>query len=129
MDGCCSLPDQHPGGGQQEQPKSNRQELQERRVAAQQAKNLEEGKKADPGKASSFDAQIKVQNVVVQAMGFTPGFDTYKLLYMPDGYGYRPYTVYANQQNVDNKRLGRGLYGPSDSLHNELVESQYNRGD
>jgi hypothetical protein len=107
-----------------------RQELQAKRVAAARAKAVEEGKNlaSNMGKVADMEAQKQVQNVVIAAMGFTPGFDAYSTVVMRDVVGYKPFTVYANQTNVDNRRLGKGLYGPSDRLHNELVESQYNRG-
>ena len=117
------------GGGQSnEQPKPTaRQELQAKREAAAKAKAVEEGKNlaGNMGKAADMESQKQVQNVVIQAMGFTPGFDAYGKVFVPDGVGYKPFTVYRGQVNVDNRRLGMGLYGPSDKLHNELVDSQY----
>jgi hypothetical protein len=107
-----------------------RQELQAKREAAAKAKAIEEGKNLanKMGDAANMEQQKQVQNVVIQAMGFTPGFDAYGKVMIPDTVGYRPFTVYNNQKNVDNRRLGLGLYGPSDRLHNELVDSQY-KGD
>jgi hypothetical protein len=119
-----------PQGGQQEQrsdqPKTARQELQERRQEAAKAKAVEQGKDLanSMGKAADMEQQKQIQNVVIQAMGFTPGFDAYKVM-MPDAVGYKPYSVYGNQKTVDNRRLGYGLFGPTDNLHNELVNSQY----
>jgi hypothetical protein len=80
------------------------------------------------GKVADMEAQKQVQNVVIAAMGYTPGFDVYSRSFVPDGANYKPFVVYANQRNVDNRFLSRGLMGPSDRLHNELVDSQYNRG-
>lgn len=107
-----------------------RQELQARREAAAKAEAVEKGKNLanDMGKAADMEQQKQIQNVVIQAMGFTPGFDAYGKTMVPDAVGYRPFTVYNNQRNVDNARLGRGLFGPTDRLHNEMVDSQYNRG-
>jgi hypothetical protein len=107
-----------------------RQELQARREAAAKAKAVEDGKNlaATMGKVADMETQKQVQNVVIQAMGFTPGFDAYGKVTIPQTIGYKPYTIYNNQTNVDNNRLGRGLYGPSDRLHNDLVDSQYHRG-
>lgn len=104
-----------------------RQELQAKREAAAKAKAVEDGKNlaANMGKIADIESQKMVQNVVLQAMAFTPGFDKYSLVRIQDVTGYKPVTVYNGQVNVDNKRLGRGLYGPSDRLHNDLVESQY----
>jgi hypothetical protein len=107
-----------------------RQELQARREAAAKAKAVEDGKNlaSTMGKVADIESQKQVQNVVIAAMGYTPGFDAYRMSFVPDGANYKPYVVYANQRNVDNKRLSWGLMGPSDRLHNELVDSQYNRG-
>lgn len=122
-----------PQGGQQEQksdqPKTARQELQERRQEAAKAKAVEQGKDLanNMGKAADMEQQKQIQNVVIQAMAFTPGFDAYKVM-MPDVAGYKPYSVYGNQKTVDNRRLGYGLFGSTDNLHREMVDSQYNRG-
>ncbi len=120
---------QQPQGGEKPQPTA-RQALAERRMEAAKREAVEKGKNLanEMGKVADMEAQKQVQNVVIAAMGFTPGFDAYSTVVMRDVVGYKPFTVYANQTNVDNRRLGRGLYGPSDRLHNELVESQYNRG-
>ena len=55
-----------------------RQALQERREAAAKAAAVEQGKNLanEMGKADNMEQQKQVQNVVIQAMGFTPGFDT-----------------------------------------------------
>lgn len=119
-----------PQGGQQEQksdqPKTARQELQERRQEAAKAKAVEQGKDLanNMGKAADMEQQKQIQNVVIQAMGFTPGFDAYRVM-MPDVAGYKPYSVYGNQRTVDNRGLGYGLFGPTDNLHKEMVNSQY----
>jgi hypothetical protein len=44
---------------------------------------------------------------------------------MPDVPGYKPYSIYRNQSNVDNRFIGRRLFGGTDQLHNEMVNSQY----
>ena len=118
-----------PQGGQQEQksdqPKTARQELQERRQEAAKAKAVEQGKDLanNMGKAADMEQQKQIQNVVIQAMGFTPGFDAYKVM-MPDVAGYKPYSVYGNQKNIDS-RSARRMFGGTDQLHNEMVNSQY----
>jgi hypothetical protein len=118
-----------PQGGQQEQksdqPKTARQELQARRQEAAKAKAVEQGKDLanSMGKAADMEQQKQIQNVVIQAMGFTPGFDAYKVM-MPDVAGYKPYSVYGNQKTVDN-RSARRLFGGTDQLHNEMINSQY----
>lgn len=114
-----------------ESPKPTaRQELQAKREAAAKAKAVEDGKNlaANMGKVADMEQQKQIQNVVIQAMGFTPGFDAYGKVMVPDAAGYKPYTVYNNQKTVDNRRLGMGLFGPTDRLHNEMVDAQYNRG-
>jgi translation initiation factor IF-2 len=97
------------------------------REAAAKAKAVEDGKNlaSTVGKASDMEAQKQIQNVVIAAMGFTPGFDNYNRMVIFDSVAYKPFTVYNNQKNVDNRKLEMGLYGPSDKLHNELVESQF----
>jgi hypothetical protein len=119
------------GSGQQEQksdqPKTARQEMQAKREAAAKTQAIEKGKNLanEMGKAVDMAQQVAVQNVVIQAMGFTPGFDTYNKTVMQDAPMYRPYTIYGNQQTVDNRRLSRGLFGATDNLHNSMIEQQY----
>lgn len=111
------------------EPKSNRQALAERRLEAARAKAVEEGKNlaGKMGEAATMEAQVAVQNVVVQAMGFTPGFDAYGRATIPDSVGYRPFEIYKGQRNIDTPSARRLLSG-SDRLHNEMVDQQYNRG-
>jgi hypothetical protein len=103
-----------------------RQELQARREAAAKAEAVEKGKNLanEMGKAADMESQKQIQNVVIQAMGFTPGFDTYSKTIMNDVVGYKPYSVYNNQKNIDN-RANLRMFGGTDRLHNEMVESQY----
>jgi len=130
--------DQKPEGGQQnaqggsqqdkkDQPKSARQELQERREAAAKKEAVEKSKDLanQMSQAESMQQQVAVQNIVIQAMGFTPGFDVYNRTIVPDGKMYRPFTVYNNQQNVDNRRANIGLFGTTNSKYEELLNSQY----
>ena len=119
-------PVQAPPQGEKPQP-SARQALAERRAEAAKKDAVEKGKNLanEMGKAADMESQKQVQNVVIQAMGFTPGFDAYGKSIVPDVVGYRPFTVYNNQKTVDNRRLGMGLYGPSDRLHSDLIDSQY----
>lgn len=111
-------------------PKTARQELAERRREAAAKEAVAKGANLanEMGKAADMEAQKAVQNVVIQAMGFTPGFDTYNKAMMPDSRFYAPKTVYGGQVNVDNKNISRRLMGGSDRTHEEMVESQYNRG-
>jgi len=105
-----------------------RQTLQERREAAAKAAAVEQGKNLanEMGKADNMEQQKQIQNVVIQAMGFTPGFDTYGKTMLPDVAGYKPYTVYTNQKNVENRSTLR-MFGGTDSVHQQMIESQYNR--
>jgi hypothetical protein len=47
---------------------------------------------------------------------------------LPDTRFYAPKIVYGGQVNVDNKIIGRRLMGGSDRLHQDMVDSQYERG-
>jgi len=107
-----------------------RQQIQEQRVAAARAKAVEAGKElaGKMGEAASMEAQIAVQNVVIQAMGFTPGFDTYNRAVLPDAQGYRPFEIYPGQSVVDNPQGRRFLTG-SDRVHQEMVDQQYLRSE
>lgn len=116
--------------GSKDQPKTARQELQERREAAAKAKAVEDGKNLaeNVGKAVDMEQQKMVQNVVVQAMAFVPGFDAYSRVNLIDKPFYKPEQIYKGQVNVDNKILSRRMFGPNDQLHNEMVNSQYQLG-
>jgi hypothetical protein len=102
-----------------------RQEIQAKRQEAARAKAVESGKQLanEMGKSADMESQKAVQNVVIQAMGFTPGFDAYQVR-MPDVAGYKPYTVYNNQKNIDS-RANLRMFGGTDALHNEMVNLQY----
>ena len=112
-----------------DQPKTARQELQERRETAAKAKAIEDGKNLaeNMGKSVDMEQQKMVQNVVLQAMAFVPGFDAYNKVILIDRPFYRPEDIYRGQVNVDNKVLSRRMFGPSDQLHNEMVEAQYKK--
>jgi len=103
-----------------------RQALQERREAAAKAEAVEKGKDLanQMGKASDLEAQKAVQNVVIQAMGFTPGFDVYSRQMIVQQQFYPSVSVYNNQKNIDNRYTAR-MFGGTDRLHNQMVEKQY----
>jgi hypothetical protein len=111
-------------------PKTARQELAEKRREAAAKEAVAKGKDLanEMGKAADMEAQKAVQNVVIQAMGFTPGFDTYNKSMIPDTTFYKPFTVYGNQRNVDNQNVSRRLMGGSDRVHQEMIDSQFNKG-
>ena len=106
-----------------------RQEIQARREAAAKAEAVEKGKNlaGEMGKASDLEAQKQVQNVVIQAMGFTPGFDAYSKQLIVQQQFYKPYQVYGNQKTIDN-RANLRMFGGTDKLHTEMVDAQYNKG-
>jgi hypothetical protein len=107
-----------------------RQQLQARREAAARAKAVEDGKNlaSSMGKATDMEQQITVQNVVLSAMGFVPGFDAYSRVMIVQSPFYKPEQIYKNQVNVDNALVGRRMFSGTDGLHNEMVDSQYNLG-
>jgi len=110
-------------------PKTNRQAIIERRQAAAKEKAAESGDKmaAEMQSADSMEKQVELQNVVLQAMGFTPGFDAYLSLVVPDGQMYKPFTIYDKQKNVDS-RAGSRLFGGTDNTHRRMVDAQYQIG-
>jgi hypothetical protein len=81
----------------------------------------------DSDTAGSMEQQKQVQNVVLGAMAYVPGFDAYNVA-LKDVAFYKPFTIYGGQKNVDNARAGRRLFGATDQLHNEMVNSQYQLG-
>ena len=117
------------GGDSKPAAPTARQELQAKREAAAKAEAVEKGKNLanEMGKAADMESQKQIQNVVIQAMGFTPGFDTYSKAMMTDVVGYKPFSIYNGQKNIDN-RANLRMFGGTDRVHNEMVESQYNRG-
>jgi hypothetical protein len=110
-------------------PATARQALQERKETTARAEALEKGKNlaSEMGKASDLEAQKQVQNVVIQAMSFTPGFDAYSKQLIVQQQFYKPYQVYGNQKTIDN-RVNLRMLSSNDKLHNDMVESQYNKG-
>lgn len=111
-----------------DKPKTAREQLVEQRREAAKKEAVTRGKELanTMSKAADMAAQVEVQNVVIQAMGFTPGFDTYSRA-IPDTQFYRPYEAYPGQRNVDTS-AGRRLFGGSDSVHQTMIDSQYNLG-
>lgn len=106
-----------------------RQEIQAKREAAAKAKAVEDGKNlaGNMGQAADMESQKQVQNVVIAAMGFTPGFDAYGKQMIVQQQFYKPFTIYGGQKTIDN-RANLRMFGGTDRLHQEIVDSQYNRG-
>jgi hypothetical protein len=117
-----------PSGDKPAQPTA-RQALAERRAEAAKKDAVEKGKNLanEMGKAADMESQKAVQNVVIQAMGFTPGFDAYGKSMVPDVAGYKPFTIYNNQKTIDS-RANQRMFGGSEVKHQEMVDSQYNLG-
>lgn len=109
-------------------PKTAREALAEKQREKAREEAVARGKELanEIGKATDMAAQIAVQNVVIQAMGYTPGFDTYARL-LPDTQFYQPHEAYAGQRTIDAPS-GRGLFGGSDNVHQRMVDQQYNLG-
>ena len=118
-------PQQAQGGDSKPEPTA-RQQLQARREAAAKAEAVSKGKELanEMGKVDNMEQQKQIQNVVIQAMGFTAGFDSYNNFKIFDNTFYKPVNLYGGT-NVDNRNLGRGLFGATDRMHNEMVESQF----
>ncbi len=76
------------------------------------------------GKAADMESQKQIQNVVIQAMGFTPGFDAYGKATLSDATGYKPYSIYGGQKVIENRNTSR-LFGGTDRLHQEMINQQY----
>jgi hypothetical protein len=113
-------------GGERPAGPTVRDAIAERRQAVARAEAVEKGKNLanEMGKVADMEQQKQIQNVVIQAMGFTPGFDVYGKAMLPDGVGYKPFTVYNNQRTIDNRSALR-MFGGADRLHNEMVDLQY----
>ncbi len=109
---------------------SPRQTLQQARVEAAKRQAVAKGMEAvkESGEAKSMDGQVATQGLVIAAMGFSPAFDAYNNVVMKDASFYKPFTIYGGQKNVDNARAGRRLFGATDQLHNQMVQSQYELG-
>ena len=116
-------------GVRPERPTTTKEQIAEQRREAAKKEAIAKGKDLanEMGRMADMQAQMDVQNVVIQAMGYTPGFDNYNRFILPDGQAYKPFTIYNNQRTVDSPS-GRGLFGGSDNVHQRMVDSQYNLG-
>ena len=120
-----------PGGPPpQEGPKpqpTRGEQLQQARVAAARKEAASKGGEAmkEAGGAKSMEQQVAKQNTIITAMGFNMAFDAYSNVVLKDAVFYNVKDVYTTQRNVDNARLLRGMYGPSDKRFEELRDLQY----
>jgi hypothetical protein len=106
-------------GGQQRKEQPNKEQQQEKQKEAVNANN----------NAKTMDQQKAAQNALIASMGAVVGFDAYSNVVIRDSLIYRPFEIYKNQANVDNRRNSYGLFGPSDQQHNEMVSQQYKLGE
>lgn len=90
----------------------------------EQADSMGNNAMKDSNNAGSMEQQKQIQNVVIGAMGYVPGFDAYNVT-LRDVAFYKPYAIYGGQRTIDNRRLSSGLFGATDNLHNSMVEQQY----
>jgi hypothetical protein len=120
------------GSGSKEQPKTTRQALAERRMEAAREKAAAAAKQnpaamaAQMDTAGSMEQQVELQSVVLGAMGFVAGFDTYSRSTIPDAVGYKPFDIYPGQRNIDSP-AARLLLVRSDRIHQDMVDSQYKK--
>ena len=101
--------------------KANQQQMKAN--ATEKAK--EEMKKAST--ATTMEAQIATQGVVLGMMSFVPGFDSYQTATIIDVNALRVQRLYGKDV-VENRFVNRRLFGGSDRLHQEMVEQQYQLG-
>ena len=74
-----------------------------------------------------MEKQVQVQNVVLGAMAYVPGFDVYNVA-LRDVPFYKPKALYPNQRTVDNRNASRGLFGATDVVHDKMVQQQFELG-
>ena len=89
---------------------------------ASQEKAREEMKKVETSK--SFENQVAIQPNVISAMSFVPGFNSYAQSTVPDILQKQLQKQYGRDV-IDNRNVGRRLFGGSDRLHEEMINQQY----
>jgi hypothetical protein len=109
-------------------PKTAREALAENQREKAKAEAVTKGMELanEMGKAANMQAQMDVQNAVIAAIGFTPGFDAYNKQIIVEQQFYQPYQVYGNQKNIDN-RANLRMFSGTDSVHQQMIESQYKK--
>ena len=95
----------------------------EKKSAEAKAKAASENMK----KATSLEAQVAAQGALVATMGYVPGFSAYQNSIVPDVNALQMARQYG-KPTVDNRSAQRRLSGSSETLWNEMVESQYKLG-
>jgi hypothetical protein len=109
----------------EQKPTTTRQKLAERRLEAARKAAIQSSISTSSsstgdntssvsgqlGEVDSMEAQKELQNVVIGAMGFVPGFDIYSSSKIPDVQFYKPFEIYKGNTNVDNQRMLRDWDG------------------
>ena len=108
-------------------PQPTRASMSAPKPTKEQAATMANNAMKDSENAGSMEQQKQVQNVVIGAMAFVPGFDAYNVA-LKDVAFYKPYSIYGNQKTIDNRRASRALFGATDAVHNDMVNSQYQLG-
>lgn len=93
----------------------------------EQADSMGSNAMKDSNNAGSMEQQKQVQNIVIGAMAYVPGFDVYNIA-LKDVAFYRPYTIYGNQKTIDNRSVSQSLFGATDAVYNNMVQQQYQLG-
>ena len=121
----------------QPQQSNNQQQSQQNNQQPKQASNQDQKEQKEQQNqkgqtamkevagAKSMEQQKANQAAVLASMAFVPGFDVYSTTRMVDGTFYKPYSVYGGQMTVDNARVGRSLFGATDSKYNEMYQQQF----
>lgn len=99
---------------------------QQARVEAVKQKQIEAAKNLanTMGDAVNMKEQAAIQSVVISAMGYVPGFDAYSYK-LNDAPFYKPYQVYKNQVNVDNRKSLMQLQGAGGLVYEQMINQQY----
>jgi len=109
------------------QPTTVRQQLQQARIEAsrkQAAAKVNESMK-EAAEAKTLEQQVAAQNSIMAAMGYNPQFDAYGSVIIVDRIFYKSLEIYKGRENIDNSRALRGLYGPSDLRHEQMMRDRY----
>lgn len=118
-----------PQSTQQAQPQqpTRGQQLQQARVEAARKEAASKGNDnmKEVKEAKSMEQQVATQGLIITAMGYNPSFDAYTSIVLKDTSFYKPFEIYKGKENVDNTRAIRGLYGPSEIRHQQLINQQY----
>ncbi len=113
---------------QQSAPQQTRaQQIQQARVQAARKQAASKGNESlkEAKQAKTMEQQVALQQQIITAIGYNPQFDAYLAVVLKDVQFYKPFEIYKDRSNVDNNRALRGLYGPSELRHQQLLDLQY----